>query len=325
MYYMKKDWFNGKIKEEYVNWMKCTIIMVPSVCFLMGTILLLMTFFEKNITPTIRICFYVLAAFFYLFTFLYSFIALKVIRSYPKHKRIAHTLIKKFVFVDYEEDLLSSLKDIHPTPERVYETIIHHIFSIEMKAYLREHQDELSIMQWGTLVIEFCEGRDNKVRIFEALRDFVTSEYEKKLFDIALKDLKKYGDIAERTIAFYLKNDPREENKPDIPFMEFIELPILFEFGDVVQFYKNQEDYYLVGMKPSVTDTLDISDYSYLCYKINQPIRNEEDLFQKHAHLDACNINLVKADEIPEKIKINIPGALELLKEFYSKNFKNKS
>lgn len=315
---MKKDWFNGKIQSAYIDWIKSTLIIVPSVCFIIGTAVLLALIFGHNVSTSTNICMSVLSALFYLFAVLYPLVSIKVIRSYPKHKHVAHALIKKYAFTDYSSEFLKSIISINVNPNQVYENILRYIFSKETQEYLRKHQDELNVLQWSTLALEFWKGK--KVGIFEQLRDISATEYERKLLDIALKDIRKFNDIDERTISFYLKNDPRGNDKPNLPFNEKIDLPILFKVGDVVIFEDDEINYYLVGKEPVITRDGDINDYSYLCYLINAPIDNADKLFKAHSHLNVCSVNKVPFSKIPKNIKENISYTLELVnKELWMK------
>lgn len=193
--------------------------------------------------------------------------------------------------------------------ESIYNNIIDCIYSIEVKDYLIEHREEITLLQWGTLALEFWKGK--KDSIFRSLRDLSTSEYERQLFNIAIKDIIRFNDISDKTIEYYSKNDPRGENKPNLPFAEKIELPIIFKTGDIVKFESDENNYYLIGKEPIITSDGDISDYSYLCYIINKPITNEDDLFKAHSHLNVCSINKVPFAEIPKEIKEYIPYIVE--------------
>ena len=117
--------------------------------------------------------------------------------------------------------------------ESIYNNIIDCIYSIEVKDYLIEHRDEITLLQWGTLALEFWKGK--KDSIFRSLRDLSTSEYERQLFNIAIKDIIRFNDISDKTIEYYSKNDPRGENKPNLPFAEK-KNTYYFKTGDIVKF-----------------------------------------------------------------------------------------
>ena len=71
---MKKDWFNGKIQSACIDWIKSTLIIVPSVWFIIGTAVLLALIFGHNVSTSTNICMSVLSALFYLFAVLYPLI-----------------------------------------------------------------------------------------------------------------------------------------------------------------------------------------------------------------------------------------------------------
>ena len=148
--------------------------------------------------------------------------------------------------------------------------------------------------------------------VFKQLRDLSNSEYERKLFDVAIKDIKKYNDISDKTIKYYLKNDPRGSNKPNIPFNEIISFPILFDFGDIVSYENNMDEFYFVWKKPIIEE----NDDSYLCYLLNNEINSKEDMFANHEHLSAFLINKVDKDLIPTMIMENKIKLQKLIKEY---------
>ena len=313
---MNKDWFNKKIKNEYIGYMKFSLILFSVICIFIGTACVCMLIFGKNATISIYVIFSSLAVIFYLFSIIYPIVSLKVIRTYPKHKRIAHLLIKKFVFVDFNPgkdivDSLSAIKNYKLPPYMVHNNILRYIYSVEVKDYIIEHENELNLLQWGTLALQFWRGK--KVGIFEQLRDIAETEYEKNLFIIALKDIRKYGYPSTRTRQFYDKNDPRCDNKPEYPFGETIIVPIVFDTGDIVVYENYIDDYYYIWKKP---DESDIDDPTYLCYLINDPIRTKDDMFVKHSHLSAFSINKVADKNLPVRIVENAKGIKELIDKY---------
>ena len=198
---------------------------------------------------------------------------------------------------------MSSIKDIH-------KEILKYVYSKELCDYISIHEEKFNLFQWCTLAINFWKG--SKVEIFKQLRDFSNSEYERKLFDIAIKDIKKYNDISDKTIKYYLKNDPRGSNKPNIPFNEIISFPILFDFGDIVSYENNMNEFYFIWKKPII----DENDDSYLCYLLNNEINSKEDMFANHAHLSAFLINKVDKEAIPAMIMENKIKLQKLIEEY---------
>ena len=187
---------------------------------------------------------------------------------------------------------MNNIKDMH-------KEILKYVYSKEICDYINKHKEELNLFQWGTLIINFWKG--SKLEIFKQLRDMSNSEYERQLFDVAIKDIRKYNDISNRAIKYYLKNDPRGSNKPNIPFNEIILFPILFDCGDIVSYENNMDEFYFVWKKPHIEE----NDDSYLCYLLNNEINNKEDMFANHAHLSAFLINKVDEESIPIMITEN--------------------
>lgn len=286
---MSKDIFNGKIKKEQINMMKFTLFFAPFVFLLIGVGSTIILLFPYDWTILPYIIFIIFACYGYLSAFLYPMISLMVIRSYPKYEKIAHILVKKEMFVKENELQFSNIRQYSSKELRNYflqlvprkpiqEIILQHIYSVYICGYLRKRKDELTLFQWATIVLKFWEGK--KVAIFEGLKELSTSEYEEKLLTIALKDLRKYGYIFDRTIKFYNINDPRGKDKPNVPFDEIINLPIIYKKGDILRFKKNDNDYFLILSVPTIIKEMSIDNYYYHCAKID-----------KYNHFD-CNVNL---------------------------------
>lgn len=298
---MEKDWFNGKIKAEYIDWIKYTLIAAPICFFMLGSITLGISIFLNSNTLHFDVYFWILTILLYLLTLVYSLIPIKIIRSYPKHKIIAHILIRKFVFDD-EELLLDDLQDI----------ILEYIYSKEIKQILKDNADSLSLQQWATLATNFIKG--NKYLLFKELSYFAKSKYEKKLFKVALKDVKRFNDIEDKSTKFYQRKD-QCEMKPYYPFDEEInlEIPFLFDYGDIVTYKDDLNTYYLVYRKPIKENNGEFDEYAYLCYNVNDKIKSKDDLFKSHAHLSAYSINKIKRNKLPNSILSNIDCAIEII------------
>ena len=97
---MKKDIFNGKIKEELVGRMKFTIAYVIVLFPLLGLLFVLFLVFKKDLPSGANILFVVAASICFLYGIGYPCITIPVVRSYPKHKRIAHLLVRSYFFND---------------------------------------------------------------------------------------------------------------------------------------------------------------------------------------------------------------------------------
>lgn len=86
---------------------------------------------------------------------------------------------------------------------KVQNNILEYIYSKEVKQILKNNANSLSLQQWATLAIFF--GKDKKFLIFQQLSNYAQSTYEKKLFIVSLKDIKKFNDIEDKSTRFYQK------------------------------------------------------------------------------------------------------------------------
>lgn len=193
-----------------------------------------------------------------------------------------------------------------------YKQIIDSIHSLESKKFLKDNKNNISNLQWASLAMEFI--KKDRVYFLMYLRDKTKSNYEKELFNLSINDLNKYGYISEKTENYYSINDARGNNKPQFLYEEKIEFPIIYNFGDIVTYESNINEFYIVGARPDITSESTLDDYTYLCYSINNPICNDEDLFSAHEHLFACQMNKVDINRLPKKVKANIANAIKVLK-----------
>ena len=127
-----------------------------------------------------------------------------------------------------EKDLVYEITENNVIPE-----VLACISSEKVRDYMLLHKQEYSILQFATLVEEYI-NKSRRSKFFKALKEKTEDLYEKELLQIATNDYEKEGYISDKTNEFYLKNDPRKENKPSYPFCEIVPLPILFKEGDVV-------------------------------------------------------------------------------------------
>ena len=97
---MKKDIFNGKIKQEHVGTTLFSIIF-GAVIFLAAAIFCLcMVLFYDKIEPNGRTLMYIISAICFICSVAYPIATLICVRSYPKHKNLAHKLLKDYLFVE---------------------------------------------------------------------------------------------------------------------------------------------------------------------------------------------------------------------------------
>ena len=99
---MKKDIFYGKISTECRGMVKFTLIFFPLLLILCGITFLCVAIFYKNVEYSARI-------FLYCVSFLsvtggigYPLITLRLIKIYPKHRKITKHFIKEYVFSKYD-------------------------------------------------------------------------------------------------------------------------------------------------------------------------------------------------------------------------------
>lgn len=101
---MKKDFFNDKIKAEYVWFMIFTIVFISVIMLVGGTALLYVSVFAENVKPeNCRCIVFVASMICYAFAVVYPILSIYLIRVFPKHKKITYLLVKKSVFVDKKE------------------------------------------------------------------------------------------------------------------------------------------------------------------------------------------------------------------------------
>ena len=227
------------------------------------------------------------------------------IQYYKDYKKIYVKKNKVIYFEGINEDLVSPSRKIvvnkvsNSKFPRSYDlttdNIINHIPSNEIKKYLFQNKDKLSIMQYATLVENYYKG--NMVAILEGLKDFSDNEYEKELFTIAMKDYRKYKRLEKRTMDYYKNNDPRDK-KPMCPFEEFIYLPTLFKEYDLALLLGDNPKIVVVGKsfnfdENDVEDNLnyDFSDLSYLAYDLDTKFEIKQvNLVNIHVHAHYCEL-----------------------------------
>lgn len=314
MILMKKDIFNGNIQKQYIGYVKFSIIFTTVLFSVFFIFFLMISLFYDKIELAARVFMYVFSGLCLLAAVLYPIITIFAIKTYPKHKKLAHGMLKEFVFETNEIRVINNIRefgkinasDFPRSYELTIDNIINHIPSKAIRKYLMKNKNKISIMQYATLVDNYYKG--NMVAIFEALRDFTENEYEKELFTIAMKDYRKYKRIDETTNDYYTKKDPRDK-KPYAPFEEFIYLPTLFKKCELALYLVGEPKIVLIGRsinfdKNDLEDNLnyDFSDLSYLAYDIDTPIEiTEENLVRIHIHAHYCELEKIKKPELTEE------------------------
>ena len=97
---MKKDIFNGNIKNQYISYVKFFMVFEAVMLFAIFVFFLLTALLYENIEYVGRIVFLVMSATLFLASFLLPLISIYAIRNYPKHPKLVRALIKPFVFVE---------------------------------------------------------------------------------------------------------------------------------------------------------------------------------------------------------------------------------
>ena len=327
---MKKDIFNGNIQKQYINYVKFSIILAT---VLFGVFAIFFFFFAllyEKVEPAARIMMYVGSGICLITSILYPLLTIFAIKTYPKHIRLAHGMLKEFVFETNETRVINNLNEneklsVIDFPIRydlTIDNIISYIPSKDIRKYILKHKKKISIMQYATLVENYYKG--NMVAILEGLKDFSDNEYEKELFTIAMKDYRKYKRIEKRTMDFYEQNDPREK-KPMCPFEEFIYLPTLFKEYDLALLLGEQPKIVMIGrsIKFDENDTednknYDFSDLSYMAYDLDTTFEiSEENLVNIHVHAHYCELEKIEKPNLTSKQLANYLNLVRVLKEYF--------
>ena len=99
---MKKDAFNGYIKDERIPEIWFLLIFVPVVMIGIAALMLVIATKYNNFGAGAREAIFLLGCFSMLFGIAYPISTLFFVRNYPKHKRICHLLLKSYMFSGIE-------------------------------------------------------------------------------------------------------------------------------------------------------------------------------------------------------------------------------
>ncbi|MCI5745090.1 MAG: hypothetical protein MR270_02260 [Erysipelotrichaceae bacterium] len=332
---MKKDIFKGNIQKQYINYVKFSIVFAIVLFGVFAIFFFLFALLYEKIEPAARVMMFVGSGACLISSICYPLLTIFAIKTYPKHMRLAHGMLKEFVFETNETRVINNLKeneklsaaDFPSSYDLTTDNIINHIPSKEIRKYLLKHKKKISIMQYATLVENYYKG--NMVAILEALKDFSDNEFEKELFTIAMKDYRKYKRIEKRTMDFYEQNDPREK-KLMCPFEEFIYLPTLFKEYDLALLLGEQPKIVMIGRNIKFDENdnednkkYDFSDLSYMAYDLDTAFGiSEENLVNIHVHAHYCELEKVGNSNLTSKQLENYSKLTKVLKEYY-KNEEN--
>lgn len=100
---MKKDILNGKIKQEHMGTLLFSIT-AATLIFLGGAVMFLcIALLYPNVEYAARIILYVCSALCFIFSVVFPLATVLCVRTYPKHKKLTHLLVKKYVLTDEEQ------------------------------------------------------------------------------------------------------------------------------------------------------------------------------------------------------------------------------
>lgn len=321
---MKKDIFNGNIKKEFIGYVQFTLIFVSVLWFIFFAFFLLFALLYDKIEPAARILMLVVSALSFLGAFLYPMVSLFAIKTYPKHPKLAKAMLKEFVFSTNESKIIDTIIKTDKLTASAFpiswdlttNNILSYIPSEGIRKFLLKNKKNITIMQYATLAENYYKG--NMVAIFEALRELSNNEYEKELFNHAVKDYRRDKYIGDRTQKFYEQNDPRAK-KPLCVFEEFIKLPTLLNSYDVAFYLDcyNKKQLVVIGkvykIEADENTHYDFSDLSYMAYDLNyDKLTSKEDIISIHLHVNYCEIEKIELSSLSqEQLK-----KYNLLKEF---------
>lgn len=97
---MKKDIFNGKIQIRFVGLVMWSLIFLPAICIGCSLLFFLSALLNGDIEQSLRIMLFVMSGIGTLTSVLYPTLSIFAIKTYPKHKKLAHLLIKDYVFIN---------------------------------------------------------------------------------------------------------------------------------------------------------------------------------------------------------------------------------
>lgn len=100
---MKKDIFNGKIRQEHIGTTLFSIILGAVIFIAAAIFFLCMALFYDKIEPNARMLMYVVSAICFICSVAYPIATFVCVRSYPKHKNLAHLLLKEYVFAEISD------------------------------------------------------------------------------------------------------------------------------------------------------------------------------------------------------------------------------
>ena len=108
---VKRDIFNGNIKKQYINYVKFSLAFVAILFFVLFVFFLLVALLYEKIEYAARIMMFVFSGVCFLASFLYPTVSIYAIRNYSKHPKLAKSMIKPFVFQDFDTNILGYIME----------------------------------------------------------------------------------------------------------------------------------------------------------------------------------------------------------------------
>ena len=172
--------------------------------------------------------------------------------------------------------------------------------SKRIRQFIYEHRDQYNVLHIATIAAEYMKTR--KIEAFKALIDMSNSQFEKELLQMAVMDFEKKKSISNETLQFYLDNDPRKNQKPNVPFCEVLPLPIFLKKGDIVRYKDGRKTRHaIIGEIPDEKKYIDFSDQVYLAYALDKTLDGDNFLFDAHLHLHICDINKTVSSKLTQQ------------------------
>lgn len=99
---MKKDMFNGNIKKHCINYVKFSLIFVAILWLVFFIFFFLIALSYEKQEYAARISLFIFSGICFLNIFLYPGISIYAIRKYPKHPKLAKSMLRPSVFQDID-------------------------------------------------------------------------------------------------------------------------------------------------------------------------------------------------------------------------------
>ena len=101
---MKKDLFNGKIKQEHIATTLVSIILGAVIFLACAIMFLCVGMFYDKVEESARPLMYVISAICFVFSIAFPITTFVCVRAYPKYKRLADLILKDYVFAEDSDD-----------------------------------------------------------------------------------------------------------------------------------------------------------------------------------------------------------------------------